>query len=66
MNEFGSGSKTFQATHQGLVAPSDRNSEYSESDPEIPDILAGILYRSEGENEQNGLPARTIYVVESY
>ena len=49
-----------------LVAPSDRNSGYSESDPEIPDILAGILYRSEGKNKQYGVSARTIYVVESY
>ena len=49
-----------------LVAPSDRNSGFYESDPDILDILAGILYRSEGKNKHYDLSARTIYVVESY
>ena len=40
-----------------LVAPSDRNSGYSESDPEFPDIMAGILYRSEGKNYKLRLSA---------
>ena len=40
-----------------LVAPSNRNSGYSKSDPDFPDILAGILYRSEGKNYKLGLSA---------
>ena len=44
-----------------LVAPADRNSGYSESDPKFPDILARILYRSEGKNYKLGLSACRIY-----
>ena len=49
-----------------LVAPLDWNFGYSEPDLDVPDILAGILYRTEGKNMQYGLSAHRIYIVESY